>query len=1122
MSFYGFEAPIEDQTFSDKETNSIMSSFQEIEIPLHLLFRSQVRWNAKLIANSAVALSPHFVNLYQQKKKGDAFKLYCSVFIGDITLIGYTDEQYVLVQSNDHNIILYATQGLKFAQLLYRNYQLSFSAMMDKNVLTLKCRDTSLFPRLELPLSPTQQFQLTYLAACVKMGVPYNHQVVRYVHTMLLSQNTIIDISQLPIDYSNPREQSSIIKPMFTTLGEMNFLSGICCSDIKKPNLIDLMTEFIKLGTNFRIVHFNNCGITGGFSNLSKNARSNSEFNVNYWDLSGNPNITDLQSFAEVLSYNQNPVYLLNLSKMNIQPKIAAKIWDVISRNQNFYGIRHLFLHGFPFQDANVQKHITEFLENANKDSRFELQTLDLSHSGQGLDQVLRSFCSYKMPLKTLLLNDNQISASAFEVICFVLRTSSTIEKLDISGTNLTKANISTIISTISDNVNIKSFRIILDRLTITNNDLLPILRAFLSSHREKWVEISLNGNNLTIEDVETLLALVKKMHNLEVISLSGNFTEKMKGIGELLGRFFLNSHIKKVVVQGSQDKKLGRELITFLQVAAQCTQLESLDVSNNLGKNEIIPLLSAIISQCRNLKSLKIDGNGITEFEKIEDLIPVIDQNESLITFSYPVVDGKNFVDSKKQKDQAHLISMISNQQVNIATKVSNHRVAQNMPSDLPFDASEDVIALVEEITKAETRKVRGRKLVVHSMACEEFHVPLPFQGDKFEEPEGVKLIDDPEKVKIYETPSLERFIEEDTETYKGVPFTTMNPDFNTLFEKQEKVEEKKPVERAVFLFEDEKQVEKVEKEEEEVKPKKKAPPLKKRQINDNDNDDDYRKIKKADDSDDDFEIRTRRISKKELARVLPMDFSDSSDDSSEYDESVDPSERAPKFVRKQINDDDEEPPQKPSKRSKPKSSYSESEKPKKKLSMSSASPEPEKPRKKLSITGAGPEIDRIKVEEEEEEEEEHFSPPPMPMKIKHSPPIEAPPPNLLPKKVIQKPPQQQKTPEKVPKKKYEFSDSEDYNDSSPSPPPQVAPLIKKSPQKKPVGPPPLHDNPFKKPKQQPKKLVVDDDSDDDIDVPPPPHVRDIVKKDSGAKSPAPSKIPIYNRNKFEFTDSD
>ncbi|EAY20733.1 Leucine Rich Repeat family protein [Trichomonas vaginalis G3] len=1125
MSLYGFDPLVEDNTFSDKETHDITSSLPEIEIPLHLLFRSQIRWNAKLIANTAVALSPHFINLYQQRKKGDAFKLYCSIFIGDVTLLGYTEEKYVLVQSNTQNIIFYATQGLKFAQLLYRNYQLSFSALMDKNLLTLKCPDISLFPRLDLPLSPSQQFQLTYLAACVKLGVPYNHQVVRYVHTMLLSQNTIIDIAQLPIDYSKPQEQSSIIKPMFTTLGEMNFLSGICCSDTKKPNLIDLMTEFIKLGTNFRIVHFNNCGINSGFTNLSRNARSNSDFNVNYWDLSGNNQIHDIQAFPEILSYNQSPVFLLNLSRMNIPPKVAASIFEVMARNDNFYGVRHLFLQGFPFQDQTVQKNITTFLENANKDSRLELQTLDLSKCGPGMDATLRAFCSYKTQLKTLLLNDNNITPSAFEVICFALRTFNTIEKLDISGTNLTKSNLATIIQTISENVNITKFRIIMDRMAISSDGLLPILRAFLSSRREKWIEISLNGNNMTFDDVEPLQALVKKMHNLEAISLSNNFTEKMKGVGELLGRFFLNGHLKKLTIEGTNEKKLGHELLPLLQAASQCQQLESLDISGNCGKNEIIPLLSAIVSQCKNLKSLKMDGNQINQFEQMDQLITSIKENESVISFSYPVLDAKQFVDSKKQKDQKMLISQISNQQVEAGTHINCHRLALKMPSELPFEANEDVQDLIQEITRDETRHVRGRKLMIHYMACEEMHVPLPFQAEHLSEPENVLLLQNTEKIKVYETPSLEKYVEEDKDNYKGIPFTTMNPDFNTLFanensseneqkQKESEVKQSEVVatkERAIFLFNEE-EAEKHE-DEEEKKPKKKAPPLKKKQIKDNDDDEDYKNIKRRvdDDSEDDFEIKTRRISKKELQRILPIDaeISDSSDD---YDDNyVDPSEKAPKFVRKSIEDDDEEPPM-PVKKSKP----SKPSKASLKLSESSSAPEKPKPKpvKKLSIGTPQVEINRIRVESEsetEEEEEEEIPLPPSPLKMKNPAPPISPPPVEVPK---------------IQKKKFQFSDSDDYNQSPPSPPAEVKPLMQPKPKPNKMRPPPMHENPFKKPSPQkkqpvkPKKLEINDSSDDDIDVPPPPHIREIVK--NGNKGPSPSKIPVYNRNQFQFSDSD
>ena len=1144
-TLYGFTEVQEDQQFSENEIKSIVKPFPEIEVPIHTKFRTGVRLNSKLILNAAVALSPHWIHLYQQKSKGKDFSLCLQIYIGDVTIIAYSQEKLVLVQTINQNLILDAEESLKFAQLLYRNFQLSFPKISEKQMVQVRCEDMSLFPDLDLPLSPSQDFQLTYLSACAKANVKYNHEVVRYIHSLLLSQNTIIDLSQLPFDFKNA-STADAISPIFNTLGEIGFLSGICCSNILRPNILLMMAEFVRAGSNFHIVHFENCGITEGFLRLSQVSRSKPNFNVSYWNLRGNNNISDIYYFPEVLSYNTSPLILLDLSNMNIPPKIAAEIFDTLSRHSNLQVIKHLSLAGFPFGDANVQIKVDNFLRTAAAAQTLQIETLDLSQMGSLIDIAFKLFTTQYLPLRILKVNDNPFTYKSIEYVLHIIKTSKSLQEIDVSGTGITPENIMRIIQVISDNENIHAIKLHLNNLNIGNNNLLPVMKTFLTSNREKWRSLSFDSNNLTQEDLKATIAILKRMPKLKEISLSNNFDSSMQNIGETLIDLLKIKSLKKITIRGGDNKRLQKELMPLLTALVDYPSLKKLDISGQFLGNGALSVITSIIRQCTELQEIEIDHNKFNDLDQMDQLVQAIKQNENLITFHYPIRDGKEYVDSKKKHEQDVLIKRISDQQVNSQTFINNNRAGKKMPSELPFVVTEDIAKLIHEISVPEMRKIRGSKLTKHSLACEEMHVPLPFQNEILSEPDDVKVFDGG-LMKVYETPSLEKYVEEDRSNYKGIPFTTVNPAFTTLFaddpnmipfnpeQVQNDVYQNPPLIVDPSFHEDSvhsqhslhpKQSDSSSAEENKKKRKEKpAPPLKKRVVKD---DDSKRKRKinrfqpssssSSDEEDtDDFDITTKQITKKDLRRIVDIPDSDSSSSYEEPD--ILPEERAPKLKRRKLIDDgvDEVPkPKSPVK----KNSFKQNQIQKRRIESSSSdsSPPPlprnSKPTKKSLVISSPSSVSSRSGIEKQEREFYQQKPQNPPTKKKVSKPIHH---------------------------QMEFSSSSDDNWN---PAPLQHPLINahqnrlsdNSSDDVEIVPNPLFHKPHPMPQNQikpkpaqrkplqTKKLSINSSNSDSEEINwhnTPPHVKNYLKQNGKSKKASPSKIPVYQR-KFEFSSSE
>lgn len=244
-----------DGYFSEAEMASIKSEFNQINInetnedleyPIHFVFRAKVRVKEVTMPKECVvAVSPHFFGLFespsgdkekplnlidlnqvsktkpkpapppQPAKKGEApppppppppkekalihiSKIQMIANSKNFTLIETTKESgygKITIKSGDSQ-----DAPKRFAQILYRNIYFSYAINSESDSLDLRYDDPASFPPIEkIYVSPSQQFQFAYFAQCTSEGTPYNHEVVRYIHNLIISENTLIDISQLPL-----------------------------------------------------------------------------------------------------------------------------------------------------------------------------------------------------------------------------------------------------------------------------------------------------------------------------------------------------------------------------------------------------------------------------------------------------------------------------------------------------------------------------------------------------------------------------------------------------------------------------------------------------------------------------------------------------------------------------------------------------------------------------------------------------------------------------------------------------------------------------------------------------------------------------------------------------------
>ena len=782
----GSETPL-----TDVERESIDSAFAASQRPLHIVFRADIRYNKTTRKRSVCALSPHFIGLFLQKEPGAAFTCYEMFHISEVEMIAHKEHEFVLVKTKKSNLTVTGEPTTRFAQLLYRNYYITFSMNSPDDIVELRTDNLSLFPDITIHASPSQRFQFAYYAMCTANNLPYNHDVVRYIHNLILSRNSIVDVSQLPLElFANgkvgPEEKKNDLVPIFHSLKLMRFVSGICAVNLLRPDVLKAFGKVLAKNDTLKIVHFANCGIEVGMQDLAEAVAKNENVSVVYWDLSYNK-LSDMKHFARILENSTSPISLINLNYVAADAEATAAIFNSCARNENLWSLKYLYVAGLPMADEDVLGRFEDYLKARSKGKQ-PLEIFDVSSQVQDMDRVLQVLNRYTPPIRELCVRASKFDMDATNQLLIFIRESTTLDTLDLSGSNFSPEDVAGIINAIIQNESLTGFTLKLCSLQLNDVNLLPLFRAFLSSKASlaKWKSLAFDSNDMQTDDLKNLLPLFLRMRNLEELSFNYNFDMSMVGIDEQLARLLEINKIRKISLRGCEGHRLQEQLVILLRkIGKRPTIIESLDIAgNHIGDLSMAYLVHILHRSNTVLSTLNIDDNDFRNSDNIKRFVEAMEQNESLISFTFPLTDAQKIVESADKDERDIVIRTLSELQINAAERINVNRAKKKKPNDLPFPATEDIQQLISEISRDARHRLKSPELKRHTCVCQEFGLPLPFQrlGDVVTD--GGDLDDNVDigEMVVYETPSMGEYIIERNNMYPEFMYTTMQPDLRKV----------------------------------------------------------------------------------------------------------------------------------------------------------------------------------------------------------------------------------------------------------------------------------------------------------------------------------------------------
>ncbi|OHT10264.1 hypothetical protein TRFO_04282 [Tritrichomonas foetus] len=765
-----------------EEITEIAANLPKGQHIIHFALRSPVRLNRKEIQGCLTVLSNHFVLCLRVKSdENDKIYVLSKIHICDIQMLAYSKDKEVLIKCHSVNLrLLDDGQQLnrRFMQIMYRNFQIIYAAY-DKisSALELRADDMSYFPDINIHISPSQKFQFLYYALCSKCDTIFHQDVVRFIHTMVLSGMSVVDLSQLPIDQYGQNDEGYDLKPIFRALSMMKFVSGVCCTGTERPTIMEEVQSLLEYSQKLQIIHIANCGATSGLTDLLQAARKKEGLPIQYWNISGN-NFSDFEAFVTLLEVSKDPILFLDVSNCEISAKNAEALFNTLQVNKNLHQMQQLHIAGIEMNEDSFyafDSYLSTLVKRSISDHSFQipLKSLNIGNTKHGLVNFLQSLNKSPMPLSTLILADSNVDQAASDTLITLIKSSTTLRCLDMSGTRITAENVADIIFAISKNPKLHNFDLRINRLELKTGNLLPIFRVFLSGNLKRWHAISLDGNEMDQDDLRNILPLLTLMKKLRYLSLNDNFDSSMKNIDILLPQLLNIPSLKSISLAcKNSDHKLHDKLIPFIVELRKHQNVKEIDISgNSIGDDGLSALIHYIRSD-KEVESISFDGSDPKSIDLLSELSLLIkgEDHKKLISLDFPVKDAANLLKSFSGQQLKDGLQRMSNIQLSIVNTISVHRAQMGVTGKLPFEATKEIKDLIRSISN-NTRQgfLANEKPLEHSCICEEFGLPLPYQKMGDIVIDGGRIIERNvgDELGVYSTPDFYKYIEEEKSHY-------------------------------------------------------------------------------------------------------------------------------------------------------------------------------------------------------------------------------------------------------------------------------------------------------------------------------------------------------------------
>ena len=386
-------------------------------------------------------------------------------------------------------------------------------------------------------------------------------------------------------------------------------LKQLCLSDNNLKSSAIVILQALKDNSQLKILNLNNNNMSEKVAeDLANVIRNNSGLEQLY--LSDNGLKSSASIILQALKDNSQ-LKSLNLNNNNMSGKVVEDLADVI-RNKS--GLEQLCL-----SDNNLKSSAIVILQALKDNSQLKFLNLNNNNMSEKVAEDLANVIRNNSGLEQLYLSDNGLKSSA-SIILQALKDNSQLKSLNLNNNNMSGKVVEDLADVIRNNS-------VLEQLCLSDNDFklsaIVILKALKNVYKLKI--LNLNNNNMTTKIVQHLANVIKNNACLKQLFLSNN---DLKTSAIVILRVLRdNSQLK--ILDLSKNKMTGQVSEDLANVIETKLGLEQLYLSHNDLKASAIVILQALKGN-RHLEILDLNNNNMTG-QVLKDLTNVIKNNLGL-----------------------------------------------------------------------------------------------------------------------------------------------------------------------------------------------------------------------------------------------------------------------------------------------------------------------------------------------------------------------------------------------------------------------------------------------------------------------------------------------------------
>ncbi|OHS93527.1 hypothetical protein TRFO_11736 [Tritrichomonas foetus] len=717
--------------------------------------------NTKLY-HGVVTVTPHFISLFKSKKQGK-FKHFISFQFLYLKLVNIKKESSIVIRGDAFGSRYEDTQEVQITQcenmyllshVINRNITLMYPSLSIR-----KPNVRSNTAPLNIPIAPSQHIQFRYDSIAPVLCDKYSHQFVKEIDMRFACSNYIMPITGFPKQYD------------FDTIAEScsnlpYFSSFITNGDINENSPISALLTFLeKNSKHFKIVcldRYEDLNLEPIAKYLYRNFK---KCKVTCWRIT-NSTTKNFPMFLKALFKLEIKVKVLDFRGTFLDHFCLKKIFKGIDKNENFHSLEVLAL------DGKIEDKMYDSLIHLLNHSSF-MKELCLTNLTKNMKLVATLIMNRKLPIEKLDLSGNLMSPKSQYGVIQAVQSSSTIYDVNISRSEFTSENLALLAKALVSN-SAKKLRILrINKMNASTpifskdkakKKISFILGSLIGENCEKLGGLELDYMKPKAEHLKSLTTFLKMLPNLYYLSLSGNFSHLDKGVGIHVAKLLEIQSIQTLILKGSDDKCLKKEIIPVLDALEQNRTLCKIDITNNsIGQNNLARFLE-ICCKHPTLNNVAFDGNGLYDPELLKEFLKTFPQRPQSAYIKFPIQSFRSLCE-KYYKNGTDLEDEFINIKSDSQRKLMMNRSLTGnsrflISSCLPQSIVDEMYRESFEIDDLEPMLNRNH----YSLISEAFKIPLPFQNrnEKATKYKAIKKLEkaDP-SLNEYQMPFLYQYAE-------------------------------------------------------------------------------------------------------------------------------------------------------------------------------------------------------------------------------------------------------------------------------------------------------------------------------------------------------------------------